>query len=283
MDPPCEKKGAGISIVLYRPNITKLSKTLRHLRTAVSTGDKIMSLEETVLILVDNSVPSTDTTIIERLVREKYFGFEHPRHKVVLKSIGKNIGYGAAHNQAIWSHNYSYHLILNPDVYLYPDALATFLMYSETNRNVVMITPMVLSPDRSVQYLLRRDPTLTDVTLRFLGIFLRFLTKLRRYQQYECRDIDMNKIQTGYVMSGCCMWCRTEALRVLGGFDERFFLYWEDYDLSRRLRMIGQTVYLPHARVIHDWDREMAKSFRLMLINIRSAIMFFRKWGWKIL
>lgn len=242
-----------------------------------------MLLEETVLILVDNTVPPIDTTIIEKLILENYFGFNHPRHKVVIKYTGRNIGYGAAHNQAIRSHNYSYHLILNPDVYLYSDTLSTFLTYSEEHRNVVMITPMVLSPNMSIQYLLRREPTLVDVALRFLGIFLRSLTKLKRYQLYECRDIDMNKIQAGYIMSGCCMWCRTEGLRIAGGFDERFFLYWEDYDLSRRLRMIGQTIYLPHAKVVHDWDREMAKSFRLMLTNIRSAVTYFQKWGWKIL
>lgn len=267
---------------MYRPNIIKLQKTLFHLKEALYASDKARPFERSTLFIVDNSVPSIEKSILEGIIREYYFGMDHPRHGVILKALGKNIGYGAAHNYAIRGHGYIYHLILNPDVYLYPDALIAFREYSEQHEDTVLITPMIFSPDGAIQYLLRRDPSLLDVSLRFIGIFLRSLTELKRYRLYECRDVDMNRVQHYYIMSGCCMWCKTEALQATGGFDERFFLYCEDYDLSKRLRQVGRTVYLPHARAIHDWDRAITKSLRLMLINIRSTIAFFNKWGWRI-
>ncbi|MCX7821907.1 MAG: glycosyltransferase [Syntrophobacterales bacterium] len=282
-NPPSLEKGIAISIVLYHPNIHKLSRTLFHLKEALRSSEKKTILENSSLFLIDNSIPPLDVSILETLIKECYFGSNHPIHRTFLKTLKKNVGYGAAHNRAIWSHSYPYHLILNPDVYLFPETLTAFREYAERNSDVVLITPMVFSHDGTLQYLLRRDPSLLDVTLRFLALFFSPITKLKRYRIYECRDVDLHKVQDSYLMSGCCMWCRTEALQNIGGFDERFFLYCEDYDLSRRLRTIGRTVYLPHAKVIHDWEREMARSPRLMFTNIRSTITFFNKWGWKIL
>ncbi|MEJ5300282.1 MAG: glycosyltransferase [Thermodesulforhabdaceae bacterium] len=277
---PSTKTGVGVSIVVFKPSIDKLSQTLRCLKESFSVLDRAGFDGKSTLFLVDNSVPPVDRDVVEGLVRTCYFGMNHPKHQVVVDVLGKNVGYGVAHNRAIQSHCFKYHLILNPDVYLHPNTLTAFFEYTEANNGVVLIGPKVLSLDGSLQYLLRRDPTPIDALLRFMAIFLPALSRLRRYRRYECRDVNMDKVQEGYIMSGCCMWCRTDALRKVGCFDERFFLYWEDYDLSRKLRHIGRIVYLPQAQVVHDWNRPMARNPRLMMNNIRSAITFFRKWGW---
>lgn len=277
---PANQMGVGVSIVLFNPDVVKLSQTLHCLKEAFLAFDEAGFGGESVLFLIDNSVPSVDRLFVEKLVENHYFGANHSQHKVIIKSPGKNVGYGAGHNLAIRSHCFKYHLILNPDVYLKPNALLTFHEYTETRNDVVLVSPKVLHKNGSVQYLLRRDPTPLDAFLRFLAIFFPSIAELRRYKRYECRDVNMSESQEGYILSGCCMWCRTDALKKVGCFDERFFLYWEDYDLSRKLRRIGRTVYLPYAQVIHDWDRPMARSPKLMITNIRSAIKFFYKWGW---
>jgi GT2 family glycosyltransferase len=279
LDSPSMQDGLGISIVLYRPDLFKLSRTIFHLKEALCEVDEPQGGFESTLFLIDNSVPPLELNTLSYLLRECYFGSDHPRHHVVIKSLGRNVGYGAGHNLAIGSHSFKYHLILNPDVYLFPDTLLCFKKYAEAHENTVLLSPMIFSPDGTLQYLLRRHPTMLDVTLRFLAIFFQPVKRLQRYRRYECRDLDMGSPQVGYLMSGCCMWCKTDVLVKIGGFDERFFLYCEDYDLSIRLRAVGKTVYFPAAKVIHDWDRLMAKSPRLMLANIRSTLLFFRKWG----
>jgi GT2 family glycosyltransferase len=281
-NPPTLQDGLGISIVLYRPDLFKLSRTILHLKEALLEVDRVYRNFESTLFLIDNSVPPLDYHTLNRFVQGHYFSYEHPAHRVVIKRLGKNVGYGAGHNVAILSHGFKYHLILNPDVYIFRDTLVVFKRYAEEQKDAVLLGPMILSPDGTLQYLLRRDPTLLDVVLRFIAIFFEPVSRLKRYRRYECRDVDMYSSQVGYLMSGCCMWCRTDALREIGGFDERFFLYCEDHDLSVRLRSVGKVVYLPAARVIHDWERVMVRSPGLILTNIRSTVLFFYKWRWKV-
>ena len=74
---------------------------------------------------------------------------------------------------------------------------------------------------------------------------------------------------------------RFNAFLSIGGFDERFFLYLEDADLTRRLSVIGRCVHLPIASVFHAWGKGSYKNIRLMLVNIHSAYLYFRIWGFR--
>ena len=84
------------------------------------------------------------------------------------------------------------------------------------------------------------------------------------------------------IAAGCFLLARTGALQKLGGFDERFFLYLEDTDLSRRLLQEGDILFLPEAEVTHLWQRESHRKLRLRLIHIVSAFRYFHKWGWRL-
>ena len=76
------------------------------------------------------------------------------------------------------------------------------------------------------------------------------------------------------------MMLRTQALKQIGCFDERFFLYFEDTDLSRRIHEHYKTIYFPKAKVYHIHERGMYKDIRLLANGIKSAIQYFNKWGW---
>jgi len=81
-------------------------------------------------------------------------------------------------------------------------------------------------------------------------------------------------------LSGCFMFCRTACLEKIGGFDERFFLYLEDVDLTRRMSLEGKTLYYPRVNVFHNYAKQSYKSFRLLKMHMISAFRYFNKWGW---
>ncbi|BAK78313.1 glycosyl transferase, family 2 [Pseudogulbenkiania sp. NH8B] len=97
---------------------------------------------------------------------------------------------------------------------------------------------------------------------------------------YEMTWFNYDKIVEIPCASGCFMALRTESFRKLNGFDEQFFMYMEDIDLSRRLAAIGKVIYLPDAVVTHEFAKGSYKSKKLLYAHIRSAIQYFNKWGW---
>lgn len=76
------------------------------------------------------------------------------------------------------------------------------------------------------------------------------------------------------------MFFRTSELKRLGGFDERYFMYFEDADISRRFYQNSDIVYYPKVSVVHLAHRESHKNVKLLRIHLKSAIQYFNKWGW---
>ena len=81
-------------------------------------------------------------------------------------------------------------------------------------------------------------------------------------------------------LSGCCMVMQSKPFLQIGGFDERYFLYLEDADLTREMSSWGRCQHFSAASVVHSWGRGNYKSLRLMVVNVQSAWRYFCKWGW---
>ena len=81
-------------------------------------------------------------------------------------------------------------------------------------------------------------------------------------------------------LSGCFMLLRQSALIDIGLFDERFFMYPEDIDLTRRMAERYDTLFYPHVSVIHEHGRESHKSFNMFVIHLVNLVRYFNKWGW---
>jgi GT2 family glycosyltransferase len=81
-------------------------------------------------------------------------------------------------------------------------------------------------------------------------------------------------------LPGCFMFFRTSVLRPLDGFDERYFLYVEDLDLSRRAATLARNLYLPDVEITHEAQRGAYKSLRLLRYFAVSVVRYFNKWGW---
>jgi GT2 family glycosyltransferase len=195
-----------------------------------------------------------------------------------------NLGFGKAHNIALKrsiEENIPYHLVLNPDVYFEKGVLEELYNFMESNKDVGLVMPKVLYPDGNIQYLCKLLPTPLDLFgRRFLnsGPFKKIVEK--RNEVYELRFTGYDKIMEVPYLSGCFMFIRIEVLKKVGLFDERFFMYLEDTDLSRRIHRVSKTVYYPYVHIYHEYGKGSYKSLKLLYYHIKSAIKYFNKYGW---
>ncbi|WP_350029297.1 glycosyltransferase family 2 protein [Caballeronia sp. GACF4] len=194
-----------------------------------------------------------------------------------------NVGYGRGHNLVIELTASRYHLILNPDIELESSALIHAIDFMDAHPEVGLLSPFIIDDTGHQQFLCRRFPTVLDLFVRgFLPARLRapFENRLARY---EMRDVinDENILWDPPIVSGCFMLFRTEVLKKLGGFDPRYFLYFEDYDLSLRTHEIARVAYVPSVRVLHHGGDAARKGFKHIKLFVTSACRFFNRFGWK--
>lgn len=209
----------------------------------------------------------------------KHF-IDNPRVEYICND--RNLGFGKAHNIAMRRTigESSYHLVLNPDVSFPENTLETIYQYMESNPEIGLVLPKVCNEQGELQYLAKRLPSPFDLVVRRINS--RWLSSLFRRQlfRYEMRDRDYNKVFRAPFLSGCFMFVRTQTLSKIGLFDERYFVYMEDVDLSRRILAVSQTVFFPGAIVFHRHTRGSYKAVNLLFRHIQSAIKYFNKWGW---
>ncbi len=101
---------------------------------------------------------------------------------------------------------------------------------------------------------------------------------------YEMRDvIDGEHVRLDPpIVSGCFMLFRTSVLRRLGGFDPRYFLYFEDYDLSLRTHEVARIAYVPAVRTTHYGGHAARKGWLHVKLFGASAVRFFNRFGWRL-
>lgn len=203
-------------------------------------------------------------------------------HRVTYVFNGRNLGFGAGHNLAmnVSQNKAKYHVVLNPDIYFEPGVLETLFSFACSRPEIGLLMPKVLNADGSIQRLCKRLPTPSDLFIRrFLPQVLKTLVK-ERLARYEFRDQDLNSVLSVPVLSGCFMMINGAALREVGMFDERYFMYMEDVDLCRRIHRRFRTIYFPEVAIYHRYAKGSYRSFRLMMHHIVSALLYFHKWGW---
>jgi GT2 family glycosyltransferase len=200
---------------------------------------------------------------------------------VTFIDAGFNGGYGAGNNISISRHkDADFHLVLNPDVLIQEDAITNAVVYLVENPDVGLLTPQVKGLDGRTHYLCKRNPTLFDMFVRSTSSPFINRLFLKRNYKYEMRDYDyQNIIKPVPYPTGCFMFFRSDVLVRIGGFDEGYFLHYEDADIGRSLSQISQTAYVPSVVVLHKWSRDTHKSWYMRLITIKSGLRYWRKWG----
>ena len=171
---------------------------------------------------------------------------------------------------------------LHPYVVLDEGALSAGIRCLDADPDVQLASPHVESPEGQQEFLCKRYPSVWVLLLRAFApgaLKRRFDESLAAY---EYRDLcTRNQPVDVELASGCFMLVRTEALGTIGGFDEAFFLYFEDFDLSLRLARVGRLVYLPAMRIVHHGGYAASKGFRHIRMFVVGGIRFFNRHGWR--
>lgn len=195
---------------------------------------------------------------------------------VRLVRTGKNIGFGAAHNRILLEETGRYLAVINPDISFDTDVLSRLCEVLEEHPEIGMITPRIFGADGQEQFLPKRTPTKRYV---FLGRLSRIFPGFRKYRdEYTRAGEPMEGLCEIENCTGCFFVIRSELFREIGGFDEGFFMYFEDSDLSRRVGQRAKIVFDGDCRVTHLWKRESAGSLRYLFIHLKSCFRYFKKW-----
>lgn len=245
-----------VSIVLFNHSLAEIDSLVKTLQKSTSISE---------IFLIDNS--PTKQQELDELSLNYIF-------------TGKNIGYGAGHNIAIRKtieQNIPYHLVLNPDISFDETVLGTIECFMNNNPIIGQLMPKVYYPNGKIQYLCKLIPTPFDL------IFRRFLPQswtMKRRMKFEMRASGYDKIMDVPYLSGCFMFLRTNALKDAGLFDERFFMYPEDIDLTRRIHLKYRTVFYPEVSIVHHHAQSSYFNFKMLLVHTFNMIKYFNKWGW---
>ncbi len=220
------------------------------------------------LYLVDNASPDGTG---ERLAAED-FG---PCVQVI--RLPENVGFGAGHNTVLPLLTSDYHFVVNPDITLREPVMADICAWLQAHPEAVMATPRMFFPDGREQILPKRKPNL-------LGLLARQgVPGLKRFgDRYAMLDEDLSKPTPIEFCTGSFFCIRTEVFRHIGGFDEGYFMYVEDADITQKARREGLVYFLPQFSACHAWHRAPGRRLGPFMRQLRSMGRYFRKWGFRL-
>ena len=194
-------------------------------------------------VIVDNASSDDSSAAVKRFAP----------HARVLRNE-QNLGFARGVNQGLAATSAPVVLIINPDCCLVAGAFASLLHELDRSPTHAIVGPRILNPDGSAQGSARGDPDMLTGLFGRTTIARRLLPNLAASRRNVVVDPGGSNTPSLAVdwLSGACMLARRDVLLQAKGFDERYFLYWEDADLCRRVRTLGYQVrYVPVATAIH--------------------------------
>lgn len=262
-----------VSVVLHHSE-------LRHLRTTVTSLVRAAQVANVKprLVVVDHSLDDNYSHGARSLIESLWPELGN----IAFYVAADNRGYGSGHNRAFETGLGDIHLVLNPDVALDERALAQGLETLALDDSIALLAPLSLDENGREEHLAKAMPSVSILALRAFGpdcLKRRFARSLARY---ECHDLPREGDPHDITLaSGCCMLIRGESLRRVTGFNEAFFLYFEDYDLSLRLANHGRICRDPNMIIRHYGGDAARKGWRHIVWFIASGVRFFNRWGWR--
>ncbi len=256
------KPKISIIIVHYR-----VKKVLFNCLESISAHKPKASFE---IIVVDND----ETKKIQKDLTKQF-----PLVKYI-KSPG-NLGYAAGNNLGAKTAKGKYLFILNPDTQILPGSIDKLVKFLEKNKSVAVVAPLLLN-HRHKPYPLQGTSILTPLK----GVFaLSFINKLfpnnpvsKNYWSNWQDKTKLNQPRQVDVVPGSAFLIRKSIFNKLKGFDENFFLYFEESDLGKRLTDKGYKLFiLPQAKIIHHWAAVTPKSSAIKQHFNRSRYYYFKK------
>jgi len=263
-----------LSVVIYKTKseiLENLFESLKESLDYLSTSQHISFK----LYIINNDIKHNLYDDFHRLFSKyNFIGAEYIQAK-------KNGGYGYGHNLAIKRAKSDYHIVCNPDIEFYENSLAVAYDYMQKHQNIGLLTPAIFNHDGSQALLCKRKPKLFhQFGRRFLPSYLQKTIFKKYLDRFIYLDVGYNnQIHQVAYCSGCLMFFRASVLQKINGFDENFFMYMEDADISWRALQVGDNVYLPKFKVVHLWQRDSYNNKKLRNEAIKSGFKYWEKWG----
>lgn len=227
------------------------------------------------LYLVDNASPDGSGARLEAAVKGGALRTQ-PGQKVEVRCRRENGGFGTGHNTVLPELTSDYHFILNPDIQLTADTLSDLADWMVQHPGVVMARPALTFPDGQPQRLPLRRCNVRAMVYRQLPC-LKFWAKYN--ERYLMADRDLTQPTEIEFCTGSFSAVETAAFKAVGGFDEHYFMYVEDADLTQKMRTKGKAYLVPQYTAIHAWHRAAHRSLKPFLWQLRSLLRYFSKWG----
>lgn len=247
------------------------------------TGSEVRSLISNIINTVPGIVSSfkiylinnsSDNYTLNKTLKELS---EHDSRIIIIISP-TNCGFGSGHNLAIERIKSDVHFIVNPDIVIPNSFQIEEMIRTIISPGIVLVAPKILSTTGELQPLVKRNPTVLDSLIRFLGP--RFFKK--RQEHFVFLDVGYDHPIVSSNLPGSFLLFDTRTLKKIHGFDERYFLYMEDSDISRTMSLQGTTLFIPTAFVEHEWQRGNTKTIKGIIEMTKSLYKYFSKWGWKL-
>lgn len=229
------------------------------------------------LYLVDNASPDGSGVLLEQAAAG---GLQTgPDQQVEVIRSAENRGFGSGHNLVLTRLESDVHFILNPDIFLQTDVLSDMADWMAAHPTAAMARPSLVFPDGTPQVLPLQKCSALALVYRQLT-WLRFLKKYN--DAYVMADADLSVPTEIEFCTGSFTCIRTSVFRAVGGFDEGYFMYVEDADLTQRVRQVGKVYLLPQFTAVHAWNRAPHRKWSHFKMQLGSMMRYFRKWGFRL-
>jgi len=212
-----------LSIIIITWNTAKITQK------CVQTINKFLDNPE--IIIVDNGSKDNTTKLLSREKNVK-----------IIKN-NSNLGFSKANNIGLKYISNEYVLFMNSDIELIDDSINDLINYFKDKNNIGIIGPKFLNPDLTVQASVFPKQSALNAFKEF------FLNKKNSYSKYTPKTDNPIKV---WAVSGGCILTRKSFFKSIGGWNEKYFFYFEDLDLCRKINKIGKDViYFPRCQIIH--------------------------------
>ncbi len=239
------------------------NKTITVSIVSHSQGELVKALLDDLEFYCSHSIDVIITHNVKELITYSHDSYSFPI-RVIQNESPK--GFGANHNQAFSFCNTSYFCVVNPDIRVESNPFECLIPEIE-KYSAALIAPKVLNPYGDIEDSVRKFPTLFSIFLK--------LVSSKTLSDYPKGEFILNPNWVG----GMFMLFNSQKFKSVSGFDERFFLYYEDVDLCRSLHAFGYSIiYSPCTFVIHSARRSSHTNVRYLIWHIKSMLHFFLKW-----
>ncbi|CUR63284.1 glycosyltransferase [Leuconostoc gasicomitatum] len=260
-----------ISIVLYNNQSSQIKRLLTEF---ISFSNKNYDICESKLVLTDNYSTSQDTISYLKQIDENKI------ENIKIITLQENRGFGGGHNVAFKMIASNYFFVLNPDIIgLSNIDIESSVNYLKEHQEVGMLVPKLYDPDSKLQLTNKLQSTVFDQFIRLLGSNF-FRSRQRKFNQADSHSA-YNQVNVINNAQGAAMLFVSDIYQKIDGFDEKYFLYMEDADITMKVNRVARSIYFPDMVLIHEWQQNN-RSIKGVKIMIQSMFIYYRKWGWKL-